>query len=136
MEFIKKFIDVEYIVVDGVSNDNTLDIIKNFHKKGVIDKYISEVDNGIYDAMNKGIYLSKGNHIVFLNSDDMFTKNACEYFKNCVSNDYDACYSNIAIVDQYDISKVIRIYKPGNFNQKKFRYGWQVPHPGFIAKKS
>ena len=63
--------NIEYIVIDGGSNDGTLKIIEDY--KSVITKYISEPDNGLYDAMNKGIDLATGEIVGILNSDDIFT---------------------------------------------------------------
>jgi glycosyltransferase involved in cell wall biosynthesis len=69
--------NVEYIVIDGGSTDRTLDIIKKYEDK--IDYWISEKDSGIYDAMNKGIKLSQGNYLLFLNAGDIFSsKNVIE----------------------------------------------------------
>lgn len=73
---------IEYIIIDGFSTDNTLEIIKSyeekFKNKGIIYKWVSEKDKGIYDAMNKGILMSKGSIIGILNSDDWYSKNALE----------------------------------------------------------
>ena len=63
--------NIEFIVIDGASNDGTVDVIKKYDKK--IDYWISEKDGGIFDAMNKGIKLSKGDYINFMNSGDFFT---------------------------------------------------------------
>lgn len=80
------YTSIEYILIDGNSNDETLDIIKSyeeiFKKKGIKYKYISEVDKGIYDAMNKGLRIAKGNIIGILNSDDWYEENALDEIRN------------------------------------------------------
>ena len=78
----------EYIVVDGNSSDKSLDIIKRYDSD--IDYWLSEEDQGIYDAFNKGLRLAKGKFIVFVNSDDILLKDAILYLKN-----YDEKYPNI-----------------------------------------
>ena len=62
--------NIELIVIDGASTDGTIEIIKKYAKKGKISYWVSEKDSGIYDAMNKGIYVAKGEFFYFLNSDD------------------------------------------------------------------
>jgi len=68
----EKYDNLEYIIIDGASSDSTLSIIEQAYKDGVVDKYLSEVDGGIYDAMNKGIALAKGYYISFLMADDYY----------------------------------------------------------------
>jgi len=75
-----KCTDIEYIVVDGASTDSTISIVGQFHD--VIDTFISERDNGIYDAMNKGAALAKGEYVLFLNGDDYLLSDG---FKNALS---------------------------------------------------
>lgn len=67
---VQKYQNIEYIVIDGLSTDNTLDIVRNY--SDFITKVVSEKDNGVYDAMDRGIQLATGNVIGFLNSDDLF----------------------------------------------------------------
>lgn len=68
----EKYQNIEYIVIDGASSDSTLSIIQKGHAEGVIDKYVSEDDSGIYDAMNKGLSLAGGNYVSFLMADDYY----------------------------------------------------------------
>ncbi|WP_275075986.1 glycosyltransferase family 2 protein [Providencia rettgeri] len=80
-------LEIEYIVVDGNSKDKTLEIIKHYYNLNIINKFISEDDNGIYDAMNKGIKLANGDWIIFLNSGDtFFDKKVLVKFNECLSN--------------------------------------------------
>lgn len=88
--------DVEHIVIDGNSNDGTLDLIKEYHNKGYI-KYKSEKDNGIYDAMNKGVKAAEGEFLYFLNSDDLFYSNNVidEVVKTFEESETDAVFGNL-----------------------------------------
>lgn len=127
--------DIEYIIVDGGSKDNTLEIINKYKDK--IAKIISEPDQGIYDAMNKGIKLATGEVIGILNSDD-FYKNS-----NVLSNvakvfqqtGLEAVYGNIEYIDQEEINRVVRFWKAGEYKEKKLNFGWIMPHPAFFVKK-
>ena len=95
--------NIEYIVIDGASKDKTVDIIKEykskFIKKNILFKWISEKDNGIYDAMNKGIDLANGEIIGLLNSDDWFEKDTLEKVaKEYRNSNFDMFYADIRIV--------------------------------------
>jgi glycosyltransferase len=129
------FKNIELIVIDGDSTDNTKDIINN--NIDLIDVYISEKDNGVYDAMNKGIRISTGDVIGFLNSDDFFYSNDVlfkinQHFENKSS---DITYGNMHYVDKDDIKKIKRIWISGKFNSTYFEDGWVPGHPTFYAKK-
>lgn len=90
--------NLEYIIIDGGSTDGTIDIIRKYENK--IAKWISESDKGIYDAMNKGISLSSGEWINFMNcGDSFFCKNTLEQFVECINeiNNYDIVYGNTII---------------------------------------
>ena len=76
----QNYLNIEYIIIDGGSTDNTVQIIEEYSHR--INFWISEKDNGIYDAMNKGIRLAKGDWIYFLNADDKFT--AQILFEKCL----------------------------------------------------
>ena len=86
--------NIELIVIDGASNDGTADVIKKYDKK--IDYWISEKDGGIFDAMNKGIKVSKGDYINFMNSGDFFTSADLvnEVVKNLDNQRIDLLYGN------------------------------------------
>lgn len=88
----------EYLIIDGGSSDNTLDIIKSYEKKfkGKL-KYISEKDKGIYDAFNKGIRMASGDIIGFINSDDVL--NGKDVFNKVVNNISDGVYSDVLMMD-------------------------------------
>jgi len=132
--------NIEYIIIDGNSKDNTLKIInsykENFNEK---IKIISEKDKGIYDAMNKGLEYTNGDIVSFLNSDDVFAHNkVLENVFNVFNNNSncDACYGNIAMVKRNDLNDIKRIWSSSNENYfSKCKYGWVPAHPSFFAKK-
>ena len=126
---------VEYIIIDGQSTDNTDEIIRSYCDR--ISNYISEKDNGIYDAMNKGIQNANGDIIGFLNADDLYARNnilskVVQIFKE---KNIDSCYGDLVYVDGNDKNKVIRYWKSGFFDRSKFQFGWMPPHPTFFVKK-
>lgn len=127
--------NIEYIIIDGQSTDKTLNIIKKYPK--VISHYVSETDQGIYDAMNKGIRLATNEVIGFINADDVLANPTVieQVAQALVSTDVDACYSDLVYVDQFDLNKVIRYWKSSPFNSGLFTRGWAPPHPTFYVKK-
>ena len=127
--------NIEYIIIDGLSNDKTLDIIEKY--KSEIDIVISERDFGIYDAINKGINCATGDVIGILNSDDYFSTS--EVLAN-INNIYntnpglDILYSDVIFFDD-EKKKVTRYYSSKYFKPFMFRFGFQPAHPTFYVKK-
>jgi glycosyltransferase len=128
--------NLEYIIIDGKSTDSTEEIIKSH--SGKIAKYISEKDNGIYDAMNKGIMHATGDIIGFLNADDVYAKNyiLTEVIHTFKERNVDSCYGDLVYVRSKNINHTIRYWKADYFNIRKFYYGWMPPHPTFFVKNS
>lgn len=126
--------DVEHIVVDGASNDGTMEIVRNARR---VAKYISEPDNGIYDAMNKGISMATGEVVGTLNSDDFYMhEKVLERVAKVFSDpSIDACYADLIYVDQYDPGKIVRYWKSRQFKPGLFKYGWMPAHPTFFVRK-
>ena len=125
--------NIEYIIIDGNSKDDTVSIIQSFTEKfkakKIGFKWTSETDNGIYDAFNKGIKLAKGNWISFLGSDDIYTQNAIElYVKNIPKSAVDFLYSNIQI-------KGKRI-NTGVWTWRKFKRRMNIAHVGAFHNKN
>ena len=130
--------DIEYIIVDGLSTDQTVPIITEYHAKfdGRM-RWVSEKDDGIYDAMNKGINLATGDIVGMLNSDDFFTsdciieKIASAFDKNNI----DGIYGDICFVKPQNINKIIRYYSSAWFTPAMFRFGFMPSHPSFYIRR-
>lgn len=128
--------DIEHIIVDGNSKDDTLELVKQYGKR--VSKIISEPDKGIYDAMNKGILAASGDIIGILNSDDFFTSNdvilsVVSEFEN---NDIEAVYGDVHYVNPDNLNKSVRYYSSAVFNTNLFRFGLMPAHPTFYVKRS
>lgn len=125
--------NIEYIIVDGNSKDNTLSIIKKHEDK--IAKWISEPDKGLYDAMNKGVALATGDFIGILNSDDTFYSDTviAEVVAFHQKNKLDASVGNI--VQHKEDGKIIRLYSAQYWKPEKLKIGFMPPHPSIFFKK-
>ena len=131
------YFDIEYIVVDGGSTDGTMDIIQSYEKqfKGRLH-WISEKDNGIYDAMNKGIKMSTGDIVGILNSDDYLTSNnVVERIVEEFTDDVDAVYGDIHFVKEDNLQKSVRYYSGKHFKPWMVRFGFIPPHPSFYIRR-
>jgi glycosyltransferase involved in cell wall biosynthesis len=127
--------NVEYIIVDGGSKDDTLKIIEK-HKTH-IHQFISEKDNGLYDALNKGIKLATGDVIGIIHSDDFYTHNTVleHVMLQFQSSNTQALYADLYYVDKSNTDKIIRKWKSGTYSHGAFLNGWMPPHPTFFVKK-
>ncbi|MEJ2310697.1 MAG: glycosyltransferase family 2 protein [Gammaproteobacteria bacterium] len=129
--------DIEYIVIDGSSNDGTLEILKQNAEH--IDKLVSEPDEGLYDAMNKGILLSSGDVIAILNSDDVYENDhvISDAIKTFTSDStLDLVFGDVVFVKNDDLTIITRHYRAGHFKPWKLRFGWMPPHTATFVKKS
>ena len=125
--------DVEHILIDGLSTDGTIDIIKSYPH---VAFFSSEKDAGIYDALNKGLEVATGDIIGFLHSDDVFCSNDILkqvglFFQNDQS--LDAIYGDIQFVDTN--GKKVRYYSSRKFKKHDFSKGKMPAHTSFFAKK-
>lgn len=129
--------EIEHIIIDGVSNDNTLQIIKNFQKINPKIKFISENDNGIYDALNKGIKMASGDIIGFIHSDDFLkSEDIISGIVSLISNEkFDGIYGDLQYVYKNNPKKVVRNWKSSEFSRKLLKKGWMPPHPTFFLRK-
>jgi glycosyltransferase involved in cell wall biosynthesis len=127
--------DIEHLVIDGASKDGTLEIVRSHTSKQI--RLISEPDEGIYDAMNKGFIQAKGEVVGFLNSDDFYAdasvleKIAFEFQDPAV----DACYGDLVYVTQ-DKRRIVRYWKSKPFSKGDFAKGWCPAHPTFYVRTS
>lgn len=127
--------NVEHIIVDGLSKDNTLDIVRAFPH---VRTCISEADKGIYDAMNKGVALATGDIVGILNSDDMYQDSTvlARVMEAFIDDHCDAVYGDLVYVDPEQTGKVLRYWRSGAYNPGSFRWGWMPPHPTFFVRRS
>ena len=133
----QNYTNVEYIIIDGNSNDGTLEIINKYASN--ISKIVSEKDNGIYDAMNKGLKLATGDVIGILNSDDLYANNSIlnevmTQFNN--DPDLDILYGDLVYVKNDNVDKVVRNWISNPYYKNFFENGNVPPHPSLFVKKS
>lgn len=131
------YTNIEYIIVDGGSSDGTLDVINEY--KDRIDSIVSEPDNGIYDAMNKGIQSATGDVIGILNSDDFYANPnvISEVVNQFISNpDLSMVFGDIVFVEPSNTEKIVRYYGSRKFKAWKLRFGWMPPHTASFIKRS
>lgn len=134
------YADIEYIIKDGNSKDNTMDICHEFEPKfGGRMKIISAPDKGIYDAMNKGVEIATGEIIGILNSDDYFTSDdviekVAEAFK--YNDTLEAVYGDIHFVKDENLQKCTRYFSSRYFKPWMLRFGFMPAHPSFYCKKN
>jgi len=128
------YADIEHIIVDGNSQDETLQLVREFTH---VSKVISEKDDGIYHAMNKGITLATGDVIGILNSDDVYAQSdVLSKIANLFADiNIKACYGDLQYVKASAIDKVVRSWKSGKFKPSYFYFGWMPPHPTFFVRK-
>lgn len=128
--------NLEYLLIDGGSQDDTLAIINSYPDNRI--RWISEPDNGIYDAMSKGTRMATGVVVGALNSDDFYPddqvlERVAAAFK---ATNSDAVYGDLNYVDHLDVSKIIRNWVSGDYNRENFLWGWMPPHPTFFLRKA
>lgn len=132
----QSYSDIEYIIIDGGSTDNTISVIKEYEPcfNGRMH-WISERDKGIYDAMNKGIRMATGDIVGIINSDDFYHRTdiiekVSEVFGN---KEVQAVYGDVRFVNPDNLEKTVRYYSSRNFSPRCFRYGFMPAHPTFFT---
>ncbi|MDR1182280.1 MAG: glycosyltransferase [Bacteroidales bacterium] len=131
--------NIEYIIIDGASTDKTLDIVRSFElsisPKSL--KIISEPDNGLYDAMNKGIRMATGDFVGILNSDDFYNyPDSIETVVNYLrETGVDMCFSDVRIIHPDNPGKTVRYYSSAGFHPALFRFGFMPAHPSCFIRR-
>ena len=129
------YANIEHIIIDGGSKDNTLELIRNTPNR--VKKIISEPDKGIYDAMNKGVALATGNIVGILNSDDFYNSNdvIAKVVKTFQEGEYEGVYGDLEYVDARNTNRVLRYWESKAYKEGLFKKGWHPAHPTFFVKK-
>lgn len=127
-------VDVEHIIVDGGSIDDTMDVVRSHPH---IKKALSEPDRGMYDAMNKGIAMAEGDLVGILNSDDLYhdphvLSRVSEAFRD---PSVDIAYGDLEYVSEGNVDRVLRYWKAGGYREGLFKWGWMPPHPTFFVRR-
>lgn len=131
--------NVEYLIVDGGSKDRTVEIIKSYENQFENEKdfkWISEKDDGLYHAINKGIDMASGDIVGILNSDDFYSDQ--DVLSDIVSNfinDVDCIYGNLVYVKTENTDIICRKWKSKSFKKGLFEKSWTPAHPTFYCRK-
>ena len=125
----------QHIIVDGGSTDGTLAIIEQHRARDAI--VVSGPDEGMYDAINKGLRIATEEIVGVLNSDDSYANDEILAKVSTAFADpsIDACYGDLLYVERDNTKKVVRNWKSGEYNRKKFYNGWMPPHPTFFVRR-
>lgn len=131
--------NVEHIIVDGKSEDGTIDIVRRYEARyqeaGKELRWISEPDSGLYDAMNKGVSMATGEVIGILNSDDFYTSS--DVLRRVAQEiaGVDAVYADIHYVSPSDLTRCVRYYSSRDCTRSKMRMGYMPAHPSFYCRR-
>ncbi|MCL2844708.1 MAG: glycosyltransferase [Chitinivibrionia bacterium] len=133
---MQSYKNIEHIIVDGLSTDKTIDIVKKYENKNM--KIISEPDSGVYDALNKGVKLASGDIIGILHSDDLYAdkdvvSKISEHFSDIST---DGVYTDLVYVQKKDTNKIFRHWESCDFCPDLLKKGWMPPHPTVFLRKS
>jgi len=128
--------DIEYLVIDGGSTDGTVELVRSYGSR--ITRFVSEPDQGLYDAMNKGLRLATGDLIGILNADDFYRHDQVIERVAALADqeNSEAIYGDLVYVDANDTRKITRYWSSGKYRKGAFRWGWMPPHPTFFVRRS
>jgi len=129
------YANIEHIIVDGASTDGTVAMIEAYAKKRPNVRWVSEKDEGIYNALNKGIRMATGDAIGFLHSDDvLFAPDSIEHIAEAFKEpDVDVVYGDLQYCHG---NRVVRRWQSNPFNPRSLKYGWMPPHPTVYVRRS
>lgn len=128
--------DVEHIVIDGASTDDTLAVVRRHGAR--VAQIRCEPDRGVYDAMNKGVALASGEVVGFLNADDVYTgpQVLARVAAILAAPELDACYADLVYVDKDRAQRIVRQWTSCDYRSGLFERGWMPAHPTFFARRS
>ena len=131
----QSYANIEQVFIDGGSTDDTLNVISASARKN--HSVLSESDNGIYDALNKGVQRATGDVVGFLHADDFYTDDSVvKRIADCFSRaEVQAVYGDLQYVSQSDTDKVIRTWNTKPFSPGRLKRGWMPPHPTLYVRK-
>ena len=129
-------INIEHVVVDGLSTDNTVELVRAWGSENTLLDIRS--DHGIYDALNRGVALASGDVVGFLHSDDFFKDPSVlsEIAQVFEDSEVDACYGDLSYVSAKDVTQIVRRWKSGEFSGSRFQFGWMPPHPTVYVRRT
>lgn len=140
--FAQDYPDIEYIIVDGASNDGSVDVIRSEEEKCKSEefrkshpqfsfRFVSEPDRGMYEAINKGIRMATGDVVGLVHSDDFLYDDhvISDIVREFERTEADFIYGNGIFVDAQKTNKIVRRWRGGNYRRWKVRYGWLPLHP-------
>jgi glycosyltransferase len=132
----QRYDEVEHVVVDGASEDGTLDVIEAHRVPSM--RVVSEPDEGIYDALNKGMALATGDVLGLMHSDDAYADgDVLADVARCFEDEsVDAVYGDLEYVAAEDPTRVVRFWSAGDFSETRLRRGWMPPHPTLFVRRA
>lgn len=127
--------DIEHIVIDGGSDDGTLQVTERF--RAGLAHVVSEPDHGIYDAMNKGLALARGNIVCFLNADDVYAHDAvlADVAEAMNQHRLDALFGDVVFFRNAEPDRVVRRYRSRHFRPSTIGWGWMPAHPALFLRR-
>ena len=135
---LQDYNNIEHILVDGGSTDTTVALIKKYKQTRENIKWVSEPDQGIYDALNKGLAMATGDVIGFIHSDDILAdgKIISKIMEQFKKNAVDGVYGDLRYVQKANVNKTVRVWKSCDFRPGLLSQGWMPAHPTFFLKKA
>ncbi len=127
--------DIEYIMIDGASTDGTTELLEQ--NESLFDRFVSEKDDGLYDAINKGIGMASGDFVGLMHADDLYADNqvVADLVNLLQMQKADSIYGDLVYVKRDDPAQVVRKWSAGDYHQRKFLFGWMPPHPTFYIRR-